>query len=105
MVTIDVSRTHALSKTEAKRRAEDLARHLQETIDLDWKWDDDKITFAANRGLTRGATGLVSVKEDEVHVVIELPPHLGLFRPLIRWRIDARLDAALGDGAPNPYYD
>jgi putative polyhydroxyalkanoate system protein len=66
MATIDVRRTHALPKDEARKRAEDLARSMQQRFELDWRWEGDRIVFEAPRGAAKGTRGSVEVGEREV---------------------------------------
>lgn len=79
MATIDVRRNHALSKDEAKKRAEDLAKSMQTKLDLDWRWEGDRIVFEAPRGAAKGTKGTVDVSDQDVRVQIDLP---FLMRPL-----------------------
>ena len=54
MATIDVRRTHALPRDEARKRAEELARSMQQRFELDWRWEGDRIP----EGLLRLSVGL-----------------------------------------------
>jgi putative polyhydroxyalkanoate system protein len=79
MATIDVRHAHALPKDEAKKRAEELAKSMQQKLDLDWRWDGDRIVFEAPRGIAKGTKGTVEVSATEVRVQIDLP---FLMRPM-----------------------
>ena len=68
MSTIDVRRSHTLSKEEAKKRAEELAKSMQSRFDLDWRWQGDHIVFEAPRGAAKGTKGSVEVTASEVRL-------------------------------------
>jgi putative polyhydroxyalkanoate system protein len=95
MSTIDVSHTHALPKPEAKKRAEDLAKSMQQKFDLDWRWDGDRIVFEAVRGAAKGTKGAVDVTDSEVRVHIELPMLLRMLKGTVEAKVQERLTQLL----------
>ena len=61
MATIDIRRSHKHDKDEAKRRAEALAKSMEEKLGLRWKWEGDLIKFDAPSGAAKGTSGTVKV--------------------------------------------
>ncbi len=95
MSTIDVKRSHSLPKEEAKKRAEELARSMQEKFNLEWKWQGDSIIFDAPRGAAKGTKGEVSVTDSEVRVQIDLPFLLRVMKGTIESKVNEKLNALL----------
>jgi putative polyhydroxyalkanoate system protein len=95
MATIDVRRSHSLSKEEAKTIAEKLATSMQQKLDLDWHWDGDRILFEATRGAAKGAQGSVDVTASEVRVQIDLPMMLRMMKGMVESRVEEKLKQLL----------
>jgi putative polyhydroxyalkanoate system protein len=95
MATIDVRRTHALPKDEARKRAEDLARSMQQRFELDWRWEGDRIVFEAPRGAAKGTRGSVEVGEREVRVQIDLPLLLRMLKGTVESKVNEKLNQVL----------
>jgi putative polyhydroxyalkanoate system protein len=91
MPTIDIRRSHALAKDEAKKRAEELAKSMQEKLELDWRWEGDRITFEAARGPARGSKGSVEVTDRDVRVQIDLPFLLRMLKSTVENRVREKL--------------
>jgi putative polyhydroxyalkanoate system protein len=91
MATIDVSRSHKLSKDEAKKRAESLADSMKQKLDLDWRWDGDRILFDASRGPAKGTKGSVDVGDTEVRVQIDLPFLLRVMKGTVESKVSEKL--------------
>jgi putative polyhydroxyalkanoate system protein len=91
MATIDVSRSHKLSKDEAKKRAESLADSMKQKLDLDWRWDGDRIVFDASRGPAKGTKGSVDVGDSEVRVQIDLPFLLRVMKGTVESKVTEKL--------------
>jgi len=87
MATIDVRRSHALSREEARKRAEELAKSMQQKFDLQWRWEGDRIVFDAPRGAAKGTRGTVDVGEREVRVQIDLPLLLRMLKGTLESRV------------------
>jgi putative polyhydroxyalkanoate system protein len=96
MATIDISRAHALDLTNAKTRAETLAKGMEQKLGIRWHWEGDKILFDAPSGAAKGATGTVSVDTKAVRVQIDLPFLLRAIKGTIESRVNEKLDEALG---------
>jgi putative polyhydroxyalkanoate system protein len=96
MATIDISRAHALDKDEAKRRAEGLAKGLEEKLGIRWHWDGDRIRFDAPSGMAKGATGTVHVDPAAVRVEVDLPFLLRAVKGTVESKINQKLDDLLG---------
>jgi putative polyhydroxyalkanoate system protein len=95
MATIDVTRSHSLPKEEAKKRAEDLAKSMQEKFSLEWKWSGDSIFFDAPRGAAKGTKGEVRVTEKDVRVQIDLPFLLRVMKGTVESKVNEKLNALL----------
>jgi putative polyhydroxyalkanoate system protein len=95
MATIDVRRSHALPRDEARKRAEDLARSMQQRFDLDWRWEGDRIVFEAARGAAKGTRGSVDVADREVRVQIDLPMLLRMLKGTIESKVNEKLNQVL----------
>jgi putative polyhydroxyalkanoate system protein len=95
MATIDVRKNHALSKDEAKKKAEELAKSMQQKFDLDWKWEGDRIVFAAPRGAAKGTSGSVDVGDRDVRVQIDLPFLLRMLKGTVESKVNEKLNQLL----------
>ncbi len=91
MATIDVRRNHALPKEEAKKRAEDLARSMQQKLDLEWRWEGDRIVFEAPRGAAKGTKGTVEVTTSDVRVQIDLPFLMRMLKGTVEAKVNEKL--------------
>jgi putative polyhydroxyalkanoate system protein len=95
MATIDITRTHALPKEEAKKRAEEFARTMEAKFSLQWRWVGDAIRFDAPSGAAKGTKGEVAVTDKDVRVQIDLPFLLRVMRGTIESKVNEKLDAIL----------
>jgi putative polyhydroxyalkanoate system protein len=95
MATIDVRRTHALPRDEARKRAEELARSMQKRFELDWRWEGDRIVFEAPRGAAKGTRGSVDVGDREVRVQIDLPLLLRMLKGTVESKVNEKLNQVL----------
>ena len=95
MATIDISRSHSLPLDEAKKRAEELAKGMEQKLGLVWKWASDKIEFHAPSGVAKGAKGSVSVSASAVRVEIDLPFMLKMMKGTIEDKVNERLKELL----------
>ena len=91
MATIDVTRAHSLSKDDAKKKAEEFAKSMQERFELDWRWQGDSILFDAPRGAAKGTKGEVSVTDGTVRVQIDLPLMLRMLKGTIESKVEEKL--------------
>lgn len=95
MATIDVHRTHSLSKEDAKARAEDLAKAMQQKLEIEWHWEGDRIVFDAPRGAAKGTKGSVQVTDKDVRVQIDLPLLLRMLKGTIEAKVNEKLSQFL----------
>jgi putative polyhydroxyalkanoate system protein len=95
MATVDIRRSHSLSKDEAKKRAEDLARELETKLGLQWRWEGDHIRFEAPSGAAKGTTGSVEVTDSIVRVQVDLPFLLRVLRGKVESKVNEKLDKLL----------
>ncbi len=98
MATIDIRRAHTLDKEEAKRRAEELAKGMEDKLGIRWSWDGDRIRFDAPGGAAKGASGTVSVDPSNVRVEVDLPFLLRAIKGTVESKINQKLDDVLGRG-------
>ncbi len=95
MATIEVRRSHKLSTEEARKRAEELARSLEEKLGLKWSWQGDRLVFSAPGGAARGTEGSVEVTSAEVTVKIDLPFMLRMVKGKVEAKVAEKLDKLL----------
>jgi putative polyhydroxyalkanoate system protein len=95
MATIDIKRSHTLERDEARRRAEMLARSMEEKLGVQWNWDGDRLRFNAPSGAAKGTTGLVSVEPSNVRVEVDLPLLLRALKGTVEAKIQQKLDGLL----------
>jgi putative polyhydroxyalkanoate system protein len=95
MATIDVRRAHTLSKEEARKRAEDFARNMEQRFELQWRWEGDRIVFDAPRGAAKGTKGSVDVGDKDVRVQIDLPFLLRMLKGTVESKVHEKLDKIL----------
>jgi putative polyhydroxyalkanoate system protein len=96
MATIDIRRSHQLSSADARVKAEELARGMQEKLGIRWHWAGDAIKFDAPSGLAKGSTGAVSFAGNEVRVEIDLPFLLKALKGKVEGKVKEKLDLLLG---------
>jgi putative polyhydroxyalkanoate system protein len=95
MATVDIRRSHSLSKDEAKKRAEDLAKELETKLGLQWRWEGDHIRFEAPSGAAKGTTGSVEVTDSTVRVQVDLPFLLRVLKGKVESKVNEKLDKLL----------
>jgi putative polyhydroxyalkanoate system protein len=95
MATIEVRRSHALSLEEARKRAEELARSLEDKLGLKWTWEGERLVFHAPHGPARGTHGSVEVGKTEVAVKIDLPMLLRVIKSKVEAKVTEKLDKLL----------
>ena len=95
MATIDVRRAHTLPKEEARKRAEDFARNMEQRFELQWRWEGDRIVFDAPRGAAKGTKGTVDVSDKDVRVQIDLPFLLRMLKGTVESKVHEKLDKLL----------
>ena len=67
MATIEIRRDHALGLEKAREAAVKVAKKLEERIQVRYRWEGDDLALERT-----GATGRFHIREDEVHVQIDL---------------------------------
>ncbi len=95
MATIDIKRSHSLPKADARQRAEELAKNLEQKLGIAWRWEGDAVKFEAASGAAKGVKGEVAVSDTEVRVQVDLPFLLRVLKGTIESKINEKL-AALG---------
>ncbi len=95
MATIEITRPHTLSKDEARKRAEELARSMEEKLSIVWRWEGDTIRFDAPSGTAKGTKGHVAVTDTAVSVSIDLPFMLRVMKGAIESKVNDKLSQVL----------
>lgn len=95
MATIDITRRHSLSVDDAKKKAEELAKGMEQRFGIQWKWDGDTIRFDAPSGAAKGTKGEVAVSDADVRVAIDLPFMLRVMKGTIEDKVNEKLRALL----------
>jgi putative polyhydroxyalkanoate system protein len=95
MATIEVRRSHNLSIEDARKRAEELARSLEDKLGLKWKWEGDRLVFSAPSGAAKGTQGSVEVGKSDVSVKIDLPFMLRMVKGKVEAKVAEKLDKLL----------
>jgi putative polyhydroxyalkanoate system protein len=95
MATIEVRRSHNLSTEDARKRAEELAKSLEDKLGLKWKWEGDRLVFSAPSGPAKGTEGSVEVGKNEVAVKIDLPFLLRMVKGKVEAKVAEKLDKLL----------
>jgi len=93
MATIDIKKPHSLSKDEAKKRAEQLAKGMQDQLGINWQWEGDSIKFDAKSGAAKGTSGKVSVDDANVRVEVDLP----FLLKAMKGTVESKINEKLGD--------
>jgi putative polyhydroxyalkanoate system protein len=95
MSTIDITQAHTLSKDEARKRAEELAKSLESRFNLNWRWEGDAIRFDAPGGPAKGTKGEVAVSDRDVRVQIDLPFLLKMLKGTVEAKVYEKLKQLL----------
>jgi putative polyhydroxyalkanoate system protein len=95
MATIDIKHAHSLPLDQAKLKAEELAKSMEEKLQLEWKWEGDTIAFHAPKGTAKGTKGEVAVTANEVRVSVDLPFMLRVMKGTIEEKINEKLQKIL----------
>ena len=95
MATIDIKRAHSLPIDDAKRKAEELAKGMEQKFGLVWKWEGNTIRFDAPSGAAKGTKGEVAVTDKDVRVAIDLPFMLRVMKGTIEEKVKEKLSAIL----------
>ena len=66
MAQIDIHRPHGMSEDAARRRAEDLARRLEQRRGVRWRWEGDELRLDAPSGPANSGFGAPSRRFDSV---------------------------------------
>ena len=93
MATIDIKRGHSLSIDDAKKKAEELAKGMEQKFGITWRWDGNTIRFDASSGAAKGTKGEVAVTDKTVRVAIDLPFMLKMLKGTIEGKVKEKLDA------------
>lgn len=91
MASIELEREHSLGADDVRTAVERVAKKLESDLDVDYRWDDDTLRFEGS-----GADGHIHVRDDVVHVVINLSFLLRPMRGWIRSEATRYLDDHLG---------
>ena len=95
MATIDITKAHKLPLDEAKSKAEELAKGMEQKFGITWRWDGNTIRFDASSGAAKGTKGEVAVTDSNVRVAIDLPFMLRVMKGTIEDKVNEKLNALL----------
>jgi putative polyhydroxyalkanoate system protein len=95
MATIDISRAHKLPLDDAKKKAEELAKGMEQKFGITWGWEGNSIRFDAKSGAAKGTKGEVAVTDKEVRVAIDLPFMLRVMKGTIEEKVKEKLESLL----------
>lgn len=92
MVTIQINHSHAMEPQELRDAVDEMARELQESLDLEYQWSEsgDEVTFSR-----RGASGRLLLGGEEVRIELSLGTMLRSMKGKIEKRIRAHLEENL----------
>lgn len=90
-MAIEVTRAHDLDPETVRRRVEDLAARLADTLKATYAWRGDRLVFGR-----KGVEGYVDVAERAVTVYVSKSRALPIPESWIRQQIEAHLDRHLG---------
>jgi putative polyhydroxyalkanoate system protein len=94
MASIHIERNHILGIDSARERVATIARHLDQKLSIDHRWQGDTLHFSR-----AGATGSIRVGDDRIVLDVKLGLALGLMKGTIEDTINEELDQVLGDSA------
>lgn len=95
MATIDIRRTSKLNKAEMRQQTEQLAKGMENKLGIRWQWKGDTLSFETPDGAAKGTTGNVTVDDGKVHLAIDLPLRLRIFKGTVEKRLKEELDKRL----------
>lgn len=87
MSDIDIRRSHALSLSQARKQAEEMASALKDKFDLDSSWQGNQLRFERP-----GVSGALTVSKAEIHLVASLGMLLSFMKPQIEGHIHGELE-------------
>lgn len=85
-----IRRSHQLGIEEARRRASEIAEHLDRQFSLTSRWQDDQLLVRGN-----GVNGYLAVAEESIELEVRLGFALKLMEGPIRAAIEATMDEHL----------
>ena len=89
MADIQISKAHQLTQQQAHSKVDQLAHKLESELNLTTKWlDDSRLSFERS-----GASGAITVTEQEVNVEVKL----GFLLKAMRGTIEQELEKALNE--------
>lgn len=95
MATIDISRNHSLTLEDAKKKAEELVKGIEQKLGIQWKWDGNTIRFESPSGAAKGTKGELVVSDKNVRLAIDLPFMLRVMKGTIEEKVNEKLNAIL----------
>lgn len=90
MADINITRSHSLGLDGGREAVERVARQLEEDLGVEYQWAGNTLQFDGE-----GADGYIQVREERVHVVIDLPLFLQPMQDRVKAEAEAYLDRHL----------
>lgn len=91
MSHLHIERPHDLDPQAARERLDQAVRHLAESLEVAWQWEDERLLLRRP-----GASGSVEVTGDRIILDLRLGLLLSPFKHHIEQAITEALDAELG---------
>jgi len=82
MALINIHRKHSLNHDKARRAAQNVAEHLNDRFQLQYRWESDSLHFKH-----AGLKGNLELKESEVQIKIKLGLMMLPIKPLLEKEI------------------
>lgn len=82
MSRIDIRHSHTLSKADARKAIEDVAKKLQSRFEMDYGWSGDTLNFSRS-----GIDGHIALGEKDLHVQAKLGFLAAMFKDPIESEI------------------
>jgi putative polyhydroxyalkanoate system protein len=97
MPMIDFRRKHSLVLDDARAKAEEFARSIENRLGVRWQWEDALcMKLDAPAGPAKGTTGVVTLGPEDLHIAIQLPRLLGAMKGLVERKLQRKLELMLG---------
>jgi putative polyhydroxyalkanoate system protein len=92
MANIHIKQRHNLTREEARKRVEEIARALKKEFDADYAWKGDALQFKRS-----GASGSIELSDESIELNIKLGMMLTPMKGKIESAIREKLNVALLD--------
>jgi len=91
MSTIDISREHSMTLTQAKKAASKVAQEIREAFDVEYEWEGNTLNFRRS-----GVDGVIQVSKGRVRVQAKLSWLLSAIRGKVESEVERYLEKEFG---------